>query len=162
MMATFTDEALKYVLENEGGYADVPGDSGGKTRYGITEAVARANGHSGDMRELPLEFAKKVYKDKYWSFDWIEDQRLAVKVFDAAVNFGPKVAVLLLQKCLFGPEEWDGIVGPKTRAATNNVAPNVLILAYADAMAERYQDLAVQPKNKKFLRGWLNRARRLP
>jgi lysozyme family protein len=161
-MAVFNDAALKYVLENEGGYADVPGDSGGKTRFGITEAVARANGYKGDMRDLPLEFAAEVYRMKYWSFDWVEDQRLAVKLFDAAVNFGPKAAILLLQKCLFGPDEWDGIAGPKTRTATNNVDPKVLIQAYAEAMEDRYRDLAVQPKNKKFLKGWLKRAERMP
>ncbi len=34
-----------------------PDDPGGKTRFGVTEGVARAAGFQGDMRELPLDLA---------------------------------------------------------------------------------------------------------
>lgn len=162
-MAQYTNQAFSYVLENEGGYSDVEGDAGGKTRFGITESVARANGYVGDMRDLPMQLASDIYRKKYWDFDWIEDQRLAIKVFDCAVNMGPKPAILLLQKCVFSnPDHWDCIVGPKTRQAVNNVDPENLMDLYCVEMADRYRDLAVKPSNKKFLKGWLNRAARKP
>jgi lysozyme family protein len=38
------DSAFQKVIMVEGGYSDHPSDTGGKTQFGITEAVARANG----------------------------------------------------------------------------------------------------------------------
>ena len=55
------DEAFELLLGHEGNYSDHPADPGGKTRYGITEAVARDVGYRGDMRDLPLDLAKRVY-----------------------------------------------------------------------------------------------------
>ena len=40
------------LIEREGGYSNHPADRGGPTKFGITEAVARAHGFSGAMREL--------------------------------------------------------------------------------------------------------------
>lgn len=162
-MAIFNDAAFRYVLENEGGYSDVAGDAGGKTRFGITESVAKAHGYAGDMKDFPLQMARDIYKAKYWDFDWIESQNVAVKVFDCAVNMGPKAAILLLQKCVFPDHNmWDCIVGPLTRSAVNACDPESLLDRYAYEMAERYRDIAVKPANKKFLKGWLKRAERMP
>lgn len=47
------EEALKHTLGIEGEYSDHPSDSGGKTRYGITEAKARAWGYDGPMSARP-------------------------------------------------------------------------------------------------------------
>ena len=38
------DTALKHVLQIEGDFSDHPDDPGGKTRFGITEDVARRAG----------------------------------------------------------------------------------------------------------------------
>ena len=57
------DDAVKRVLMHEGGYSDHAADPGGKTMYGITEAVAREVGYRGDMRELPSELAKRSYRE---------------------------------------------------------------------------------------------------
>ena len=58
--------AFEKLLKHEGGYSNHPADPGGKTRYGITEAVAREVGYRGNMNELPLELAQRIYKEKYW------------------------------------------------------------------------------------------------
>ena len=38
------DNLVDGVIDREGGYVDNPADKGGATCFGITEAVARANG----------------------------------------------------------------------------------------------------------------------
>lgn len=61
------DGFIGRLWETEGGYANHPRDKGGETMYGITEAVARENGYKGPMRELPREFAERIYREKYWA-----------------------------------------------------------------------------------------------
>ena len=38
------EQYLDELIKREGGYVNNPADRGGATKYGITEAVARANG----------------------------------------------------------------------------------------------------------------------
>jgi len=60
------EQYLDELIKREGGYVNNPTDQGGATKYGITKAVARANGFKGSMRYLPLEVAKAIYKKQYW------------------------------------------------------------------------------------------------
>src|SRR4051812_11797343 len=46
---------IEALIDREGGYVDHPADKGGPTCFGITEAVARAQGYSGPMRQLPRD-----------------------------------------------------------------------------------------------------------
>ena len=41
------DTLIDGVIGREGGYSNHPADKGGPTRWGVTEAVARANGYRG-------------------------------------------------------------------------------------------------------------------
>ena len=50
---TGIDDLLDGLIEREGGYVNHPADRGGPTCWGITEAVARAHGYRGSMRNLP-------------------------------------------------------------------------------------------------------------
>ena len=47
------DQLIDELIAREGGYTNHPADRGGPTRYGITEAVARAHGYDGPMALLP-------------------------------------------------------------------------------------------------------------
>ena len=99
-MANF-DLAFKKTVGLEGGYSDDTADPGGKTRYGITEATARANGYTGDIRALPFDTARQIYKHSYWgNLDACPSQLLAENIFDAAVNHGKGEAGEFLQKAL--------------------------------------------------------------
>ncbi|MEN9903419.1 MAG: Bordetella virus, partial [Pseudomonadota bacterium] len=60
------DAAIADLLGIEGGFSDDPADSGGATRYGITEAVARRHGYTGPMREMPSDLARAIYRADYW------------------------------------------------------------------------------------------------
>ena len=43
-MNTVKQKVISKIIEVEGGYSNDRSDSGGETKYGITVAVARANG----------------------------------------------------------------------------------------------------------------------
>jgi lysozyme family protein len=88
-------EAIEKLIQREGGFTDNANDSGGATKYGITEKVARENGYEGDMRDMPIEFARQVYKKKYWDVLRLDDvaqasQPIALEVFDTFVNTGQR------------------------------------------------------------------------
>ena len=80
---------------NEGGYQNLPGDSGnfrngkncGGTNYGIT-----CRDHPGvDVKHLTKAGAAKIYHDNEWAAvdgDHIISQYLAYKVNDLAINMG--------------------------------------------------------------------------
>src|SRR5881392_3967000 len=93
------------LIEREGGYVSNPADKGGPTCFGITEAVARANGYVGSMRQFPREDAAAIYRRIYWQrpgFDEVAKRsaRIASELFDTGVNMGPAVATTFLQRAL--------------------------------------------------------------
>ena len=59
-------DQLISLIDREGGYADHPADKGGPTCFGVTEAVARAHGYAGPMRNLPRAEAAAIYRRIYW------------------------------------------------------------------------------------------------
>lgn len=59
-------ELIEALIEREGGYVNHPADCGGPTRWGITEAVARAHGYGGAVASLPREEAEAIYRRLYW------------------------------------------------------------------------------------------------
>lgn len=111
------DDAIVRLLGIEGDYSDHPADPGGKTRYGITEAVARQNGYHGDMRQLPIDLVRQIYRQSYWDrvrADELPDV-IRYAMFDGAVNSGPGQAVKWLQDAL--GVTIDGLIGPQTIGA---------------------------------------------
>ena len=84
------DEAFNLLLLHEGGFSDHAADPGGKTKYGITEAVAREEGYHGDMKQLPLTTAHRIYRKNYWDAMRLDQCPPEVRfdLFDAAVNSG--------------------------------------------------------------------------
>jgi lysozyme family protein len=94
------EAAFNALMGNEGTYVDNAADPGGATRYGITERVARKCGYTGDMRELPIEFAKTVAKAMYWDIMRCDTlpAPLDFQVFDAAYNSGTDRAQQWLEK----------------------------------------------------------------
>lgn len=172
-MADF-EAAYIRTLANEGGYSNDPGDSGGPTRYGITEAEARAVGYEGDMREFPIQIAKAIYKRRYWDVilgDEIPDQAIAEKMFDAGVNVGIHRPVEWLQRSLnalnkgatkYADIGADGIMGQGTLAAlkmalgiADYYKPDILKMLNA-FQAVRYVEIAERNKVlEAFVPGWI-------
>ncbi len=166
------------LIEREGGYVSHPADRGGPTRFGITEAVARAHGYGGAMAELPRDEAAAIYRRLYWlrpRFDQIAGRvpRIAAEMFDTGANMGPAVAATFLQRALTALNRNgkdypdlvpDGRVGPATLAALDAFldargkrgGETVLLRALEALQGERYLRLAEKrPANEAFLYGWL-------
>ena len=60
------EKIINEIIRVEGGYVNDPRDSGGETNFGITVAVARANGYNGRMDCMPRDVAFDIYSAKYW------------------------------------------------------------------------------------------------
>ena len=125
------DRFFDRILKIEGGYSDNPHDSGGKTKYGITESIARNYGYQGDMRSFSIEAAKEVYRRLYWDPLHLDDianfdEDVALKLGDIAVNMGPVQAAKFLQRSLnlfnrrgekYNELVIDGVIGKASLAA---------------------------------------------
>src|SRR4051794_26318233 len=99
------EQLIDALIDREGGYVNHPADKGGPTCFGITEAVARAQGYCGAMRDLRRDEAAAIYRRLYWTrprLDAVAERslRLAAELFDTGVNMGPAVAVTFLQRAL--------------------------------------------------------------
>ena len=154
-------QAVEVVLKHEGGYVNDPTDPGGETNFGIS----RRSYPDLDIRNLTREQAIEIYRQDFWErwgYDRIRDLAVATKVFDMAVNMGPKRAHTLLQQALGligSPVVVDGILGPQTLKATNEADPSRLLEALRLLSARYYWELVrLDGRRKKFLQGWLARA----
>ena len=172
------EELIAELIAREGGYVNHPADKGGPTRFGITEAVARAHGYRGAIAKLPREEAEAIYRRLYWlrpRFDAVAERAPAVaaELFDTGANMGPAVAATFLQRALTALNRNgkdcadlvpDGRVGPVTLAALDafldvrgrDRGETVLLRALEALQGERYLRLAEKrPANEAFLYGWL-------
>lgn len=146
--------AIKHVLLAEGGYSDHRDDKGGKTMYGITEAVARRAGYRGDMAELPLDLAKRIYRAEYWDAVRADELPAGIRhvMFDAAVNSGPGQAIKWLQRAVGVAD--DGVLGPVTLAAVGALSADGV---RTRLIAQRLRFMASLPNWPAFGRGWARR-----
>lgn len=171
------DQLIDDLISREGGYSNHPADRGGPTKFGITEAVARAHGYTGSMALLPQVEAAAIYRRLYWlrpRFDQVARRapRIASELFDTGANMGPGVAVTFLQRALtalnrngkdYPDLRPDGRIGPVTLSALDSFiklrgpAGEIVLLRALEAMqGERYLRLAEKrPANEAFLYGWL-------
>lgn len=183
-MADF-NQAVAFVFANEGGYANMKGDPGGPTNFGITLETMKAalgtradlngDGHvdAEDVKVLPREEARRIYRETYWErprFGIIRDQRIATKVFDMGVNASPRVAVILLQRaiCHAAPPgverpRDDGDLGPRTLAALAACDPDIVLAAFISEQKGFYlRCIEHDPEKARFKSNWLARADALP
>lgn len=176
-MTILFDQFFEDLLKVEGGFVDDPNDSGGATKYGVTETVARANGYSGPMKDLPLSLAKSIFKSQYWDTLRLDDVQnicpgLCLKLADIGVNMGTKQAAFFLQRLLnvlnnrgqlYPDIDADGRIGPGTIAALkkflsirNQDGETVLVRALNCMQGMFYISLAERrEKDEAFLFGWL-------
>ncbi|TCS62570.1 putative peptidoglycan binding protein [Varunaivibrio sulfuroxidans] len=176
--------AVETVLKHEGGFSADPNDPGGATHYGISlryllsiHAVdTDGDGFSDfdfdrdgdidahDIRAMTRGAAIEIYRDHFWTPNGYGDLPPFVgpKVFDLAVNMGPRQAHKLLQRAARACEANltdDGVLGPKTRAAIAGLPPMQVVAATRSEAAGFYRTLiAEKPKLEIYRTGWLRRA----
>ncbi len=178
---------------HEGGYVNDPVDKGGETFRGI------ARNFHGDWtgwqkidrvhREYPDDFvarieadqelydlAREFFREKFWKTvrgDEIQNQHVANKVFDTAVNQGVATSSRYLQESLnllnrngsnFPDIAVDGRIGPETLEALGKFVtledgrPDYLLKLLNLMQGCRYLEIMRKdPSQERFARGWLNR-----
>jgi lysozyme family protein len=143
--------AVKLTLTHEGGYVNNPNDSGGPTKYGVTQKDLPGV----DIESLTEDQAISYYAEHYWKalYSEIADQNVADKVFDMGVLFGIGEAVKLLQLALHVDN--DGDFGAETLAAVNNANPDQLLGIYKTLLTSYTLRIALNnPQDRIFVTGW--------
>jgi lysozyme family protein len=177
--------AVEIVLEHEGKLVNDPQDPGGITDYGISLRYLQSlclirdeHGymlgdldHDGDIdaddvRKMTKEEAIEIYHTQWWDrygYGRINDDPLAFKVFDLAVNMGPGRANRMLQqavrKACVHPSACsmvvDGLLGPKTIDCVNHCASATASLNFFKQLAVEFYQKLNRPHDEA---GWIRRA----
>jgi len=178
MSKTIIDDIIDHVMKAEGGYVNDPNDAGGETNFGITIAVARANGYSGPMRDMDESFARKVYMKQYVidpGFDKIYQvsKNIGAELIDTGVNCGVGTAGKFLQQSLnafnnrqahYNDLLVDGNCGQKTVDALKTFialraldGERVMMTALNCLQGAYYIQVsqAGEKKNENFVYGWI-------
>lgn len=148
------ENAFTKLLGHEGQYSNHSQDRGGETCWGVTIAVARANGYEGPMKEMSVDVARTIYRREYWDkckADSMSDQ-VRFPLFDAAVNSGVGQSIKWLQRSLGVAE--DGVIGPVTLSAEKSTPGGVTA---ARMLGHRLQFMSSLSTWPSFGRGWANR-----
>lgn len=148
------DTAFHQLLGHEGEYVNHPADPGGETMWGVTKRVAQANGYTGDMRNLPVDVAKSIYRRDYWEPCKCDLLPPVVRypVFDAAVNSGVRQAALWLQRAV--GSTIDGKIGSHTIMAAGMHVPEKVASRILSQRLRFMTDLRGWPT---FGKGWARR-----
>jgi len=172
------EKIINNVLVAEAGYADHPNDRGGPTMYGITGAVARANGYQGEMRDLPIGLARSIYERRYViepKFDQVASlhEGIGEELVDTGVNMGPSRAAEFLQRWLnafnnrgskYADLFVDGRLGPMSIDALRKYLAwrgqaeggVVMLKALNCVQGTRYLEIAeANATQEDFIYGWL-------
>ena len=156
-MDNFND-AISFVLQKEGGRANVKDDKGGLTRFGISSKAYP----SEDIENLSLDRAKFLYKRDYWdknNLGKIIDVQKATAALDTVVNHGR--GPILIQEALSragASLKVDGLIGTNTLNAINSISLPKFAGALYDIRKAYYETLVKNdPTQSKFQTGWMNR-----
>lgn len=172
-MRTKFEIALKYVLENEGGYSNNPSDPGGQTNLGITQhLLEQYNQHFStvpgviqwtSVKDLTVDNVGPIYLWAFWQplrLDEVPDD-IGTAIMDIAVNEGGPQATVCAQKAC-GLVGANGVLGSKTIEALNHAVKSEWLYNYIGEVQDLYVTKVKQTPTKiEFLSGWLKRTRRM-
>lgn len=135
-------QMVKFVLAREGGYVNDPTDKGGETNKGITHATYDSYRRSKGLPKQSVKYMTdeemhEIYYNNYYKAsgaDKIENPRLAMYVFDTAVNMGVSVAKDLYKKSNDDLDKFEQLRRNKYEAYVKS-----------------------DPTQKKYIQGWNNR-----
>lgn len=180
------NKCLQFTMGNEGGYSNDPDDRGGPTsRGGVTLAELRrlsAEVHDHDwdknddglideqdLAQLSDDDLLAAYAKYYNNYmDDLQSDVVAIKLFDFGFNMGPRSATKLLQLAINAMSrsihvEVDGILGKNTVMVANTLQEQSLTVMLMDEAIRHYQAIVARnPSQAKFIKGWTNRANKIP
>lgn len=157
------ESAFSKVLLVEGGFVDHPDDKGGPTNLGITiKTLSDFLGRDAtveEVRSLDVDTVRKIYKQNYWDrlkLSHIIDSKFADIIFDQAVNRGTRRVAEQIQRIV--EVKQDGVIGPITLKAINNMEPKKLLISFIKSTQDAYVSIvANNPSQAVFLSGWIKR-----
>lgn len=168
------EQMIADLIKVEGGFSDHKDDAGKATMYGVTESVARANGYTGPMREMPISVAQNIYRKRYFidpGFEsiYLLSPAIAEELFDTGVNMGTSVPGPWLQRLLnvFNDAKTDlvvdGKIGPATIVALRlflnkrgSEGEAVMVRGLNCLQGCRYIELTEKrEQNRAFVYGWI-------
>ncbi len=174
----------------EGGHVNDPTDRGGETKYGISLRFLKAVGaldanHDGfadldlnfdtvldghDIAALTPEVAGQLYLKHFYVGPgfWNLPQPFDAALFDQAVNGGTTASIKLLQRAL---NHFSGVrlavdakLGPATRTKLSECLRlrRPVLASLRDEAKARYRAIvAADPRQQKYIKGWIRRAQEL-
>lgn len=151
------------IIEREGcEYTNDPSDSGGPTKFGITQKTLSAwRGYQvtpEEVEALEESEARDIYTHKYVTepnFDKIAWEGLRDLIIDGGVHSGQKTSAKWLQEA--ARVTVDGVIGSKTLRSVNS-DPVGVFWRVIYLRRKHFVDLAKKrPKDLKYLWGWNNR-----
>ena len=158
------EKGLKKLLEHEGYYSNVESDHGGETYAGISRhffpkwegwrLLDSENYQNAELSEAVANF----YRVYFWyplKCDLIDNDFIAIVVFNFGVNFGKRQAAKKVQRIL-GVKQ-DGLIGTKTLYALNETNAEMFIYHFLLEAVEFYSHLAKDFSQRQFFRGWIGR-----
>jgi lysozyme family protein len=168
------DYAFNYLLGDEGDkFTDDPNDSGGATKFGITQKSFAA--YSGkpisveDVKNLTVVQAQIFYYEEYWRkmcCNRMTNVGSAIAVFDSGVLYGANTASKMAQAAIStmsgAPLKLDGIIGDTTLGYLNLTSDKAFLPEFVKWVLEHInQVITKNPKNEAYRAGWTKRANRL-
>ncbi len=165
------ERAFEYLIHNEAGYVNNKNDSGGPTKYGITQkTLGRWRGFAvsaSEVQALTRDEAKLIYAAWYWrplGLEGVNSLVIATIIFDAGVLFGVSITAIISQRSL---QEMgflirdDGLIGPLTIQALNSGESEAFVKEFQRLLGHRIDEIvSAQPKDLEFKDGWKNRVKR--
>ena len=158
------EDLLRAILEREGStYTNTPGDRGGPTKFGVTQAALAAyRGRPvtpNEVRDLTESEALEVYRKDYIAlpgFDRIASEDLRGVLVDFGVHSGPSVAIKALQMVM--GIRADGVLGPLTYREANGQPGRPLAIRVAcERLRLLGKIMAADSTQAKFASGWIRR-----
>lgn len=153
------NKCIEVILRSEGGYQCNPSDLGnwsnGKligTKYGIAARFFP----NENIKMLTIARAKEIYYLNYFlpmNLEGITNPDSVLQIFDMGINAGKVNAIRIAQRLVnVNP---DGRLGVISKSAINSFSgfPD----AYKTKRIEYYKKCSENPRNAKFLNGWINR-----
>ena len=150
------DEALRRLLQHEGGYTNHPSDPGGPTNFGITihdyRKYVMPGATASDVRAMKIDEAKSIYRAKYWDSQLLDlfEPGPDYALFDYGVNSGVGRSGRVLRRVL-KLDDTASQITPAIVAAANAMPAAELVKLICDERLRFLKSLRTWPV---FGKGW--------